>query len=313
MLIPCAGYSYVEIANSVDLETITPAMRSSIQDGYVITSSSYYSTAYPYLAFDQSSGINTLLGSNGYVQLALPVARTVLSYKIKTSTTASYAPKDWTLKGSNDLSNWTTLNTQTNQTSWGSNEERTFSITSPLPYLYYKLDITGNNGASYIDLSEITLTGYKLKNIVSDIRSVLPADSMVVGYTETSGTVPTLIIDGSNPSGATPDWAYGIRVGQRGARNRRKKLGKKYFSGTASPSWDNPFASKEILMRGKWSFDAAGTLESQIPEDAANSYLSINTSGKVMLTETTGVMVAGVQKTSGYLDVVAEMTDEEAS
>jgi len=39
-----------------------------------------------------------------------------------------FAPRDWTLQGSTDNSDWDTLDTVTGQTSWGAGEYRTFAL-----------------------------------------------------------------------------------------------------------------------------------------------------------------------------------------
>jgi hypothetical protein len=69
--------------------------------------------------------------------------------------------KNWVLYGSNDNSSWKNLNQQNNQISWNANKKRTFSFTNTIPYLYYKLDITSNNGRSYLDISELILIDAK--------------------------------------------------------------------------------------------------------------------------------------------------------
>jgi len=65
-------------------------------------------------------------------------------------------PRNWTIQGSNNGTNWVTLNTQTNQTWTGRNQARTFSFSNSTAYSYYKMDITGNNGDGLIQLSELT-------------------------------------------------------------------------------------------------------------------------------------------------------------
>lgn len=57
-------------------------------------------------------------------------------------------PKNWTFQGSNNGSSWTTLHTVTNNTWLGDYDSQEFTVTSPGFYLYYKLDITNNIGAT---------------------------------------------------------------------------------------------------------------------------------------------------------------------
>jgi chitodextrinase len=68
---------------------------------------------------------------------------------------SSRDPKDWNLAGSNDGTNWTTLDTRFGQT-WASRfEKKSFTFTNATAYEYYKLNITANNGAGYTQLAEI--------------------------------------------------------------------------------------------------------------------------------------------------------------
>ena len=67
------------------------------------------------------------------------------------------APKNWTLQGSNDNSNWTTLDTQTNQTGWGKWQKRTFTPTTVGNYRWYKLVITAINSGGTLGIGEIEL------------------------------------------------------------------------------------------------------------------------------------------------------------
>jgi hypothetical protein len=96
-----------------------------------------------WISFDFGAGGNnivtqyTITGSGGYSQ--------------------SNSPKSWTFEGSNDNTNWTVLDTQTNQTAWGWSEKRTFKINNTNPYRYYRLNITAVNGGSQIEITEIEM------------------------------------------------------------------------------------------------------------------------------------------------------------
>lgn len=50
------------------------------------------------------------------------------SFKITAPDTPNRAPKDFTVAGSNDDTNWTTLKTVTGETGWSASEERTFAL-----------------------------------------------------------------------------------------------------------------------------------------------------------------------------------------
>ncbi len=55
-------------------------------------------------------------------------------------------PKDWQFQASNDGTNWTTLDTQTNQTFTNRMERNTYDISNTTAYRYYRFNVTANNG-----------------------------------------------------------------------------------------------------------------------------------------------------------------------
>jgi hypothetical protein len=70
------------------------------------------------------------------------------------------------MKGSNDGSNWTTLDTQTNQNArfrqW---LPELFPVTgNTTSYLYYRLDISANNGNAYLGVTALRLMGVDTPN-----------------------------------------------------------------------------------------------------------------------------------------------------
>lgn len=86
----------------------------------------------------------------------------LLSYAVAVNTQpeAARAPKNWTLEGSTDASSWTVLDTQTNQTSWGSGEIRSFTCGAPsaTAFRYYRINITANNGdGTFTQVDELFL------------------------------------------------------------------------------------------------------------------------------------------------------------
>ncbi|NRA46427.1 MAG: metallophosphoesterase [Oligoflexales bacterium] len=93
-----------------------------------------------------------------WIQYQYPNARSVQisAYKI-TSANANPArdPRDWTLEGSDDGSNWVRLDTQSNVVFSGRFQTREFRVSSQSSYNQYRLNILRNNGASAIQLAEI--------------------------------------------------------------------------------------------------------------------------------------------------------------
>lgn len=73
----------------------------------------------------------------------------------------SRAPKDFSLQYSDNGSSWTTYASWTNQTGWGANEQRTFTVPAPTTeqrHAYWRLNITANNGdANYTEVQELEM------------------------------------------------------------------------------------------------------------------------------------------------------------
>lgn len=68
----------------------------------------------------------------------------------------SRAPKNWTFEGSNDNINWTVLDTKTDITSYNGSTPNLYPV-SNANYRYYRLNITANNGSSYLVMGALQL------------------------------------------------------------------------------------------------------------------------------------------------------------
>ncbi len=68
-------------------------------------------------------------------------------------------PKDWTLKASNDGTNWTTVDTRSNEMFANRLQKNAYSVSMSSGYNIYRLDITANNGETSTQLEEIELCG----------------------------------------------------------------------------------------------------------------------------------------------------------
>ncbi len=68
-------------------------------------------------------------------------------------------PNSWTFEGSNDGSNWTTLDTQSGQSFASRFQTNTYNISNSTAYRIYRLNITANHGDSSTQLSEMAMYG----------------------------------------------------------------------------------------------------------------------------------------------------------
>ena len=156
-----------------ELELVTPHAftNNGYSTGIYITRSSAFSALFEaFKIFDNSLGANAYWIGTGSgvdwvkIQLGSQIVHRQSLYKYtlyaNTIPEATRMVKNWTMEGSNDDSTWFVLDTQTNQTAWGSGEGRTY-ICSPgsnRKFLYYKINITANNGdATYTQIGEAYL------------------------------------------------------------------------------------------------------------------------------------------------------------
>lgn len=68
-------------------------------------------------------------------------------------------PKNWSLQGSNNGLNWTTVDSQNNQYYGGRFETKTFNISNTTAYKQYRLNVTANNGSGLLQIGEIQMFG----------------------------------------------------------------------------------------------------------------------------------------------------------
>ena len=144
----------------------TPALPPNVAVGGTATASGAYDPSQTATAaFDGNPASSWLVGADsGWLQYQLPAAATVTQYQITSgSDTAAYpgrAPGSWQLLGSNDGQTWATLDTETNQADTADADTRTYAVASPGAYLYYRLNITANNGGGGLtQLAELRLLG----------------------------------------------------------------------------------------------------------------------------------------------------------
>jgi len=84
----------------------------------------------------------------------------ITSYVIASGTSASgYDPKNWTFEGSLDGFTWKALDTRTNQIFSGRGVSNPYAFSNTTPYLYYRLNISDNQGEAATLLAELRVRG----------------------------------------------------------------------------------------------------------------------------------------------------------
>lgn len=157
----------------IDPTALVPSMTANNSPSpYVASASTQVTDAYDaYKAFNNANSVNTdRWGTDGtatgWVKIDLGTAKTVTQYDISAfynannTVVSNRSPKDWTLQGSNDDTNWTTLDTRTGITGWTSTLTRNYTFANSTGYRYYKLNVTKNgsdNSDTYLSVGELVL------------------------------------------------------------------------------------------------------------------------------------------------------------
>lgn len=161
---------------------LVPTMTSNTApSGTVSGSSSNGSTYAEYKAFDKISSAQWMATAIPcWLKYDFGYAVTVASYTIDSRARTDLAPKTWILEGSNDGSNWTTLDSQSNITSWGS--INSYNIASPGSYRYYRISISVGISGTYCTIAELTL------NSAPAYQVLIPGTDYLVSRTTTNGS-----------------------------------------------------------------------------------------------------------------------------
>jgi len=141
---------------------LIPVMTSNTEPKGVASASSELSGAYAaWKAMDHVSPAGncwaTSAQQSGWLKYQFDSAKIITQYKITIEDNPvdiDRAPKSWTFQGSNNDSDWVTLDTQSNITDWVNHETKVFPISNTNSYLYYRLNISENNGDTYLTIAE---------------------------------------------------------------------------------------------------------------------------------------------------------------
>ena len=150
--------------------TLVPTMSSNSAPSGVASASTEFSSTYAAwkalngtYADASDSWASSAGNTSGWLRYQFADATVVSCYAIRTRNAGIAgdvsAPKTWTFEGSDDGTNWTTLDTQTNVTAWdGLAAVRSFfSFVNTTAYAYYRLNISSSNGSSFVCVGELEL------------------------------------------------------------------------------------------------------------------------------------------------------------
>lgn len=142
---------------------------------FLVAGSAYYSTHYPYKAFNGAVDTNSkwlISGTTGWVSIFIGSKRVLTSYEIQIASDSApaRAPKNWTMEGTNDEVTWYTVDTVTGETGWSNGEKRSFTCDdTSTAYRVFRFSVTANDGdISYTGLGEIYLYGENPTETLTD-------------------------------------------------------------------------------------------------------------------------------------------------
>ncbi|MET0634507.1 MAG: DUF1735 domain-containing protein [Chitinophagaceae bacterium] len=100
---------------------------------------------------------------DGWFQLQFPTPQTVGAYTFTSGDDApGRDPKTWTLDGSNDGVNWTTVDTRTDELFSGRKQTVRYEVPGvPQAFSYYRVKLTANNGDGLFQMAEWRLIRYE--------------------------------------------------------------------------------------------------------------------------------------------------------
>ncbi|MFJ8629296.1 GH92 family glycosyl hydrolase [Streptomyces sp. NPDC093568] len=111
----------------------------------------------------------------GWVEFDLATPVKVVTYALTSANDHDERnPQDWTLKGSTDGENWTTLDTRTGESFSEPFQTKTYEIANPAEYRHFRLDITKNNGGDILQLADVQFSkGGSADPIPQDMLSLV--------------------------------------------------------------------------------------------------------------------------------------------
>lgn len=149
-----------------------PAMTSNTSPSGVVDASSFYTTFYPWRAFDRIvdpngwvTNINVL---TGWLSYEFNSPKTISAYSIQAGTTpVGRSPKSWIFEGWNGET-WIVLDTKSNQPVFEGSEYRLYTFDNKVAYKKYRITVTANQGAGdFLAIGDLGM--YELDKYISSV------------------------------------------------------------------------------------------------------------------------------------------------
>lgn len=176
--IPQTILSDLKFLNCPYTLNLIPTMTSNTTPNGVASVINFIPPHDAYFAFDHAIGLyNKWLcnGITGWLQYQFILPKIIEQYTIQEPgevAELNRMPKDWTFKGSNDGSSWDILDIRINEPTWSTSEKRTYQFANNVSYLYYRIDITTNEGnANYVVIGELEMMEYLYQPLNNSFES----------------------------------------------------------------------------------------------------------------------------------------------
>ena len=116
-----------------------------------------------------------VFSSTGWVQVKLTQAIVVKRYAVTSANDSpDRDPKDWSLQASQDGQQWVVIDSRSGQSFNQRFQTLQFDITNATAYLYYRFNVTLNNGGGILQLSEVQLSnGDNTPPSATDMKSLV--------------------------------------------------------------------------------------------------------------------------------------------
>lgn len=160
-------------------------------DKAVVTASAEYQGTDLSKLTDNSS--NTILQagftSGMWVQFAMPQDFKISGYALTAGSALNGAPKKWTLEGSNNGIEWTSVDSRSEQTFSVAKDTKSYQLNFPSDretiksYKYIRITFTENGGGTNLELSELQLFGFPVQLVTNITGNGGVISSQYAGYT----------------------------------------------------------------------------------------------------------------------------------
>lgn len=147
--------TFVKTDQTLAYNDQVPAMTSdTAPSGTSAASTIFAAGAEAYKAFDNSLSTGWAANTTtGWLRYDFGSSKVINGYTITGDSDITYSANSWTFEGSADASSWTTLDTKTGIT-WTASEKKSYTISNTTAYRYYRINITANNGAPRVAITE---------------------------------------------------------------------------------------------------------------------------------------------------------------